>query len=85
MCATHACTLVSLRHNDVVFAVTSGLSLVVARLPDQWLHGRLFLHLLYTLLRQQAGHRGLRQHAALLRLHLHHGLRLLPAHRSVVT
>ncbi len=61
--------------------VFAGLSLVVALVPDERLHGRLLLHLLCPLLRVQTGDLRLRVYVALLWLHVHHGLCFLPFDR----
>lgn len=54
---------------------------MVEVLPDQWLHSRLLLWLLYPLLRVQTHNHGILEHSALLRIHSHYGLCVFSAHR----
>lgn len=61
--------------------VRGGLPLVVASVPEFGFDGGLPVRVLLPLLRHQAQHRGRGLHLPVLRLHYHHGLLVLPAHR----
>lgn len=58
-----------------------GLSLVVAKLLDEWLHRRLPVRLLLSLFRHKAADQRRGEHVLVLRLHAHHGFPVLLADR----
>lgn len=58
-----------------------GLSLVVAKFPDEWLHCSLSLRLLLSLLRHEASNQRRPEHVLILRIHFDYGVPLLPPHR----
>ena len=62
-------------------SLCGGLQLVVEELPDQRLYRLLLCCLLHSLLFYKTRHRGLCLNLSVFRLHQHHGLLFLLAHR----